>query len=270
MPNEDDPSLGDLRRFLRRNAYVLAPFFVGQAVLLYLGFFANWFTFCILASIVSISFLIVFSDCGQALIGLIIARPRRAATLLFSLIFLACSVAYLPVRAWAYRTGKFGEPTNNRYITIHEASTSRMVLEFGVTTTPLERFDVVLKFSNAMCMKDGGPGGFAPRGKSEAPRKTVMMSLSGHATTDPTVFIVSPVGRLTSHESLYLEFTGASVDPAFHDCRFQGAAESYENGMSCIGGEVTVNDLSGKGSYKPLALGTFYSVNDSGTGIFCD
>lgn len=167
-----------------------------------------------------------------------------------------------------YRTGKLGEPPYNRFIRVHEAGPSDMVLEMGVTTTALERYEVVLRFNTEMCSLE--TGGLGRPNDPKGPMKTTI-GFSGHSMDNPTVYIANPGGRLTPRESVYLMFHSVLNQKAvLNDCRFQGPLESFDEGKSCVSREVVVIDLPHGHNFEPLAfVPGYYSVRSDGKG-WCD
>jgi len=229
---------------------------------MYLGVSAKWTVLCILGFLICSAFTILFFDPILKVLG---RRHNLTATLLFSMVIIASLTTYRALLAWTYRTGKFGEPTDNRYVTIHEANPTHMLIEFGVTTVPIQRWEAVLKFNTEMCLREDVDGGLGPPGHPKSPKKS-MVGFSDQSQNDPRVYMVNPGGRLTPKESVYLVFFSRDGIPVLNDCRFQGESESFEEGKSCVRGEVQVIDRSGKRSYEPFPLGNYYSTRGDGKG----
>jgi hypothetical protein len=81
------------------------------------------------------------------------------------------------------------------------------------------------------------------------------------------VSILSSNDPITPTQSLYIPFRLEKSPVLLHDCRFAGADESQEDGWSCVAGEVEVRDQSGRQTFVPEKMESFYSVNIKGDGI---
>jgi hypothetical protein len=106
------------RRLLSKAWWFLGWFFL-QGLFMYLELFAEWFAVCLIGVLAASAYIAVFSgNLGQRLFRKLRA-PRHTDTVVFSISFAIVLACWWPIRDNAYRSGKFGEPPDNRYITIH-------------------------------------------------------------------------------------------------------------------------------------------------------